>query len=193
MLSSVQLFLTAWAAAHVDSSVHGIFQWVAISYSRGSSQPRDQTLLSLLHWQVEPLSHLRSPLSSNIPFPPPSSPWHRHSTFPIAFRLKNHILAWNMPSSLSSSSCFVLTSQPACCSWTCQARSCLCTCRFFCIAASPIVTYVFGGYVPYHVPATFKIAFVRIILHGYMVEASQLAEWVFVKLSSFSLSTSPAL
>ena len=39
----------------LGSSVHGIFQarileWVAICYSRGSSQPRDQThLLRLLH------------------------------------------------------------------------------------------------------------------------------------------------
>ena len=43
------------------SSVHGIFQarileWVAISYSKGSSQPRDQTYIScisrwiLYHW-----------------------------------------------------------------------------------------------------------------------------------------------
>ena len=36
-----------------DSSVHGIFQarilqWVAISHSRGSSQPRDQTLISCI-------------------------------------------------------------------------------------------------------------------------------------------------
>ena len=41
-------------------SVHGIFQariqdWVAISSSRGSSQPRDWNLhlLCLLHWQVD--------------------------------------------------------------------------------------------------------------------------------------------
>ena len=41
------------------SSVHGISQvrildWVAISFSRGSSQPRDRSpcLLCLLHWQV---------------------------------------------------------------------------------------------------------------------------------------------
>ena len=47
------------------SSVHGVSQariqeWVAISSSRGSSQPRDQTCIScLLHWQVDswPLSH----------------------------------------------------------------------------------------------------------------------------------------
>ena len=44
------------------SSVHGNFQarlldWVAISSSRGSSQPRDGTagLLCLLHWQTESL------------------------------------------------------------------------------------------------------------------------------------------
>ena len=41
------------------SSVHGILQarileWAAISFSRGSSQPRDQTCVSYisLHWQV---------------------------------------------------------------------------------------------------------------------------------------------
>ena len=52
------------------SSVHGISQartleWVAISFPRGSSPPRD-TNLSLLHWQVDfflPLSHLGSPHS----------------------------------------------------------------------------------------------------------------------------------
>ena len=48
-----------------DSSVRGISQarmleWVAISFSRGSSRPRDKSLsLCLLHWQVGslPLSH----------------------------------------------------------------------------------------------------------------------------------------
>ena len=50
------------------SSVHGfsqagILEWIAISSSRGSSQPKDQTrLLRLLHWQVDslPLSHMGS-------------------------------------------------------------------------------------------------------------------------------------
>ena len=42
-LSWVRLFVTPWAVA-----CHQIFQtrtleWVAISYSRGSSQPRDET------------------------------------------------------------------------------------------------------------------------------------------------------
>ena len=41
----------------LGSAVHGISQartleWVAISYSRGSSRPRDQTHGSL-HWQVD--------------------------------------------------------------------------------------------------------------------------------------------
>ena len=52
------------------SSVHGVFQaripeWVAMPSSRGSSQPRDETLsLSLLHWQV-----------SSLPLPPLGKPY----------------------------------------------------------------------------------------------------------------------
>ena len=43
-LSCVRLFAILWTIAHQGSSVHGIFQarlleWVAISSSRGSSQP----------------------------------------------------------------------------------------------------------------------------------------------------------
>ena len=52
-----------------DSSVHGILQarilvWVAISSSRGSSQPRDQThIFCLLHWQAD-----------SLPLMPPGNP-----------------------------------------------------------------------------------------------------------------------
>ena len=58
------------------SSVHGIFQavileWIVISSSMGSFQPRDKTpfLLHLLHWQVNSwaLSHLGSPLFYYMP------------------------------------------------------------------------------------------------------------------------------
>ena len=58
------------------SSVHGIIltrilEWVAISSSRGSSQPRDWTLClwHLLHWQADSLllSHLGKP-SVYLPF-----------------------------------------------------------------------------------------------------------------------------
>ena len=51
-LSHIQLFVTPWTVAPMDrSSVHGILQarileWVAISFSRGSSRPRNQTQVS---------------------------------------------------------------------------------------------------------------------------------------------------
>ena len=46
--SPVQLFVTPMDCTSPDSSVHGILQagileWVAVSSSRGSSQPREQT------------------------------------------------------------------------------------------------------------------------------------------------------
>ena len=53
VLSCVQLIVTAWTVAHQSllPSGHGIFQameWVAISYSRGSSWCRDQTCISCI-------------------------------------------------------------------------------------------------------------------------------------------------
>ena len=70
--SPVQLFATLWTIA-CQAPVHGILQarileWIVISFSRGSSQPRDQMrLLDLLHWQVDsfPQSFLPTPF-----FPP---------------------------------------------------------------------------------------------------------------------------
>ena len=49
--SHVQLFVTAWTISSPGCSVHGIFQarileWVAVSSSKGSSWPRDQTHVS---------------------------------------------------------------------------------------------------------------------------------------------------
>ena len=46
-----RLFATPWTSSLPGSSLHGILQarvleWVAISFSRGSSQPRDQTPVS---------------------------------------------------------------------------------------------------------------------------------------------------
>ena len=52
--SHVQLCVTLWTVGSPPgSSVHGILQtrilgWVAISFSRGSSHPRDQTLVSYI-------------------------------------------------------------------------------------------------------------------------------------------------
>ena len=51
-LSRVRLFVTPWTVAyHTPGISHGIFQarvleWVAISFSRGSSRPRNWTLVS---------------------------------------------------------------------------------------------------------------------------------------------------
>ena len=63
MLSHVWHFVTPIDCSPPGSSVHGILQaripeWVVISFSRGSSRPRDQTasLTCLLHWQVGSLS-----------------------------------------------------------------------------------------------------------------------------------------
>ena len=56
-----------------SSSVHGILQartleWVAVPFSRGSSQPKDQTRVSyLLHWWV-----------SSLPLAPPMKPRYPH-------------------------------------------------------------------------------------------------------------------
>ena len=69
--SVTQLCLTLCNPIPV-SSVHGIIQarileWVAISFSWGSSQPRDRTM-SLLYWQVGSLSlcYLGSPCLSHV-------------------------------------------------------------------------------------------------------------------------------
>ena len=53
LLSHVRLFATPMDCSLPGSSVHGIFQaivleWIAISFSRGSSQPRDQTQVSCI-------------------------------------------------------------------------------------------------------------------------------------------------
>ena len=50
-LNHVRLFVTLWTVAYPGSSIHGIFQarvpeWVGISFSRESSQPRDWTWVS---------------------------------------------------------------------------------------------------------------------------------------------------
>ena len=79
LLSCVQLFATPWTVAH-QAPVHGIFQarileWVAISFFRRSSWPRDQTHIScisytgrwiLYHWAIwEAQTFLQSP--ANLP------------------------------------------------------------------------------------------------------------------------------
>ena len=66
-LSHVQLFCNPMDCSLPGSFVHGISQartleWVAISFSRGSSQPRDQIHVSIAGGFFLPLSHQRSPM-----------------------------------------------------------------------------------------------------------------------------------
>ena len=58
--SCVRLSVTPGSCSPPSSSVHEISQarileWVAISYPRGSSRPRNRTSL-LLHWQAETIA-----------------------------------------------------------------------------------------------------------------------------------------
>ena len=54
-LSGAQFFVNPWTVARQAPPVHGIFQarileWVAISYSRGSSQPQGLNPASCISW-----------------------------------------------------------------------------------------------------------------------------------------------
>ena len=71
MLSHIQLFCDPMDCSPPGSSVHGIFQarkleWVAISYSRGSSSPRNQTHVSCVscigRWILYHQHDLRCPI-----------------------------------------------------------------------------------------------------------------------------------
>ena len=67
MLSCVQLFATPWTVAH-QAPLYMEFsrqEWVAISFSRGSSQPRDWTHVSCITGRFLHLSHQGSPSEEN--------------------------------------------------------------------------------------------------------------------------------
>ena len=60
-LSRVWLFCNSMECSLPGFSAHWIFQarileWFVITFSRGSSQPRDWIRMHLLHWQVDSLS-----------------------------------------------------------------------------------------------------------------------------------------
>ena len=74
-LQSCLTLLDPMECSQSDSSVHGILQarimeWVAIPFSRGSSQPRDRTSISYVSctgWQVlYHYHHLGSPVPDNF-------------------------------------------------------------------------------------------------------------------------------
>ena len=66
MLSHIQLFCYSMDCSPPGFSVHGISQarileWVAISFSRGTSQARNRTYISCIGRQTLPLHHQGSP------------------------------------------------------------------------------------------------------------------------------------
>ena len=72
VVSRVWVFVTLWSVACQAPLSMGFFQarileWVTISYSRGSSRPRDRicTFLHLLHWQMD-----------SLPLCQPGKPYH---------------------------------------------------------------------------------------------------------------------
>ena len=80
-LSRVRLFATPMDHNLPGSSVHRIFQarvleWVAISFSRGSSWPSDQTRVSHTAGRHYRLSHQGSPTEALLP---PKWCWFHHS------------------------------------------------------------------------------------------------------------------
>ena len=99
-LSCVQLFANPWDCSPLGSSVHGVFQarvleWVAISFSRGSSWSRDWT---------------RSPAlqADSLPSEPPGKlfnhdrvPWQQNlSWYRMITSISQHITAaqtWQLP------------------------------------------------------------------------------------------------
>ena len=63
-LSRVWLFATPWAIQYMEFSRPKILEWVAVPFSRGSSQSRDRTQVYLYYRQIiYQLSHKRSPES----------------------------------------------------------------------------------------------------------------------------------
>ena len=73
MLSHVWLFMTPWTVAHISDHriiPARILEWIAISYSRGSSHPRNRTCfscISCIHRQILPLHHLGNPCRRWLP------------------------------------------------------------------------------------------------------------------------------
>ena len=96
-VSCVQLFATLRTIAHQAPLSMGfilqarILEWVAISFSRGSSWPRDWTLNSscLLHWQVGslPLAPAGKPSESKT-WVQLSCPWSRDHSRALAVLLQ---------------------------------------------------------------------------------------------------------
>ena len=118
--SHVRLFATPRAvSSSPGSSVHGIPQarildWVAIPFSRGSSQPRDWTLISLclLHWQAGSLPLTRCSRWGSI------CQYRGHGFDPWSKKI---------PHAAEQLSQCAITTEPTCCSYWSPCISSLCS------------------------------------------------------------------
>ena len=121
-VQGVQLFATPWTAAHQALLSMGILQartleWVAMPFSRGSSQPRDRTQVYLHYrWILYYLNDQGSPRSrwvGNLPllqgiFPTqrlnPDLPHCRQILYQLSHKGSPRILEWaTYPFSMGSS------------------------------------------------------------------------------------------
>ena len=106
-LSHAQLFATPWIVDYQalrSLSVHGIFQtrileWVAISFSRGSSQPRDWTQFSCTEGRCFTIWATREAFSKYKQFL--KSCWHSSKIHAVKFF---NIAYWTLTSILNHSS-----------------------------------------------------------------------------------------
>ena len=76
MISHVHFLWPCWLYSLLVSSVHGIFQaktleWIAISFSRGSSRPRDWTQVSYISGDSLPAETPGKPLVPYVSMKPP--------------------------------------------------------------------------------------------------------------------------
>ena len=103
-LSHVRLFADPMDCSLPGSSIHGIFQAkvlerVAISFSRGSSQPRDQTWVSCTAGRCFTFWATReAPVEKNLPAMQETQVWSLHREDPLEEGMAPHssILAWKI-------------------------------------------------------------------------------------------------
>ena len=106
LLSCVQLFVTPWTVTHPAPLSIGFPRqeyWVAISFSRGSSQPRDQTQVSwitgkfFIIWATRDVRALISFLRASFSWPKyhPKAPPPNNTTA-LGIRSQNMNWGWGM-------------------------------------------------------------------------------------------------
>ena len=96
---SVRLFATPWPVQSMEFSRPEYWSWVAFPFSRGSSQPRDQTQVSHIAggWILYQLSHQGSDVKESAVRE--TRVWSLGREDPLEKEMANHssVLAWKIP------------------------------------------------------------------------------------------------